>query len=64
MDEREFRTIMTAEIRRNRPEHALIADQIVDRLLSFDYMKHPEQLAEFIESYRQAVAKGVGSGTY
>lgn len=57
-----YKTLITDEIKRHRPTDTDKAEAIVDRLFDMPQMQDESSVLIFIDEYRKAVARGVGSG--
>lgn len=57
MSREDLRRLIVEDIKTAHPQNADRAEQIVDHLLSFDFMQDEGMMAQFIESYRKAMIK-------
>ena len=61
MSRAELRQMIIDDIKQHRPEDAHIADQIVDHLLAMPILQSDDNVAQFIDKYRQAVKERDGN---
>lgn len=57
MSREDLRRLIVNDIKSTYPQNADKAEQIVDHLLSFDFMQDEGMVAQFVESYRKAAIK-------
>lgn len=57
-----YKLIVTDDIKRHRPEDVDKAEMIVNHLFTLPQLQDETSVLIFIDEYRKAVAKGIGSG--
>lgn len=56
-----YKSIIADDLRAHRPQDAHLADAIVERLFTMPQLRTETDVVIFIEEYRKAVTRGVGS---
>lgn len=57
MSREDLRQLVINDIKLAHPQNADKAEAIVDHLLAFDFMQDEGTMAQFMDSYRKAIAK-------